>query len=381
MLLTYKPTKHIKYITLALLSVVALGQTLHGIVLDDQLKNYPLTLKPISCYKDFYGTATLPAGRVVVLSVDIGLFSDLGSGSNKNEQDRQFDHLLQHFEQVSRTIGANRIRLLFFPERPHLTFYPGLTNEQMANLTQWGLQEYFLQECLDSASHRLAERTFRLPGLYLLENGQVQHRYLRYPWYLPEDSEFEDRIADLVSEDARRFLEGREPANVPIPLLDLNVAVPAQLQNTARKQSFPLMSFSGLEAEAPAGDRIVINERAGSLGGRAQIPGFESGHLGAAGRTVIELLTPLLARYDLAGVGLVQHSSRREAMYRAFPKWSFVALAEPEDYLRYWEASNFSYFVSGRKVRHAFSITPFDLDLGFAQPFYGLLEDWIGEAR
>lgn len=361
---------------------VSMGQVLYGMVLDDYLMVHPLGQEHFSCLEDMNGgTTALSGGRAVVLSVDANLFAESGSGAQPEERAAQFLRLLQHYKRIAEDLEPDQIRLLFFPERPHMTAYLGLTDEQKAVLEQGGLRNQVLLECLDSASNRLTGRVFPIPGLYFLEEGRVRHRYLRYPWYLPQDPELEGRIADLVREDVRSFLHGRDPAHVPLPLLDLNVAVPAGLQSVVGKPRFLLMSFSGLEAEAPAEDRIVIEERVGSLGGKAQMPSFESGHPGAAGRRVIELLTPLLARHDLAALALVKEPGRVEAMRRAFPEWSFIALEEPGDYLRYWEALNFSYFASGGKVRHVFAITPFDLGLGFARPFEKLLEGWVREAR
>ncbi len=357
------------------LAGVASAQGLYALEFDDYAQQSPVGVDRFFCLQDVSGrTAALPDEGAAVLSVDAGLFSDDGR-VEKNQLEPRFERLLENFQNLSKGSVAGRVKLLLFPQRPHLTPFHGLSGQQVAALRRRGLQDDVLLECPESASKRLAERIIPSASLYLLENRRVRYRYLRYPDQLPEDPEFARDIMDVVGQDLRSFLRGRTPRHAPVPLLDLNVEVPDELQNLAGEKAFLLLSFGGLEAEAPAKDRMIVREREGPLGGNSAVPGFESGHPGAAGRRVIERLTPLLAKYDLAAVGLVKDSDRVDAMRRAFPGWSFVDVGTAEAYLTYWEALNSAYFVSGGRTRHAFAITPFNL--GFGEPFESLLRRWL----
>ena len=351
------------------------GQGLHAIGVDDFTQRNPVGVDRFLCLQDVSGrTATLPGGRAAVLSVDVNLFSAWGGAGDASERERSFERLLRHFGVILHSAGTDRAKLILFTERPHLSF-GGLGERQTAALRQHELENNVLLECPESVAGRMADRVAPLPGLYLLEGGRVLYRYVRYPWYLPEDSQFERKVVDVVARDVRSFLEGEAPEHAPVSLLDLNVEVPDQLKNLVGEKAFLLLSFGGLEAEAPAKDRMIVREHEGPLGGSSAVPGFESGHPGAAGRRVIERLTPMLDKYDIAAVGLVKDSDRVEAMRRAFPGWNFVAVGTAEDFLEYWEAMNLAYFVSGGRTRHAFAITPFNL--GFGEPFEKLLRDWL----
>lgn len=155
----------------------------------------------------------------------------------------------------------------------------------------------------------------RPDGLYLIEDGVVQYRYLiSRSW--PEGFE------PLVREGVQAFLAGEAPAVYPLPLLAPGTSLPEGFLNEDRPAL--LIQVSGQVAEVPPGDLRVQREEHSDGGYTATVRGD---HPAASHRFMLDELTPFLARHQLQGVALVtSYTERLPELAASFPEWHFIAL-------------------------------------------------------
>jgi len=178
-------------------------------------------------------------------------------------------------------------------------------------------------ECLDAAKKRLAGGGELLPGLYLLEGGRVRYRFFFF--FGAEGKEPRDD-AELILRSIRQFLSGSEPEAHPLPLLDLG----ARIEGICIEGPCLLYPFTGREG-SPDVKMKSAPEKTGRYG-MHRLP------IGWVNRRIAELLTPVIRKENLRGIGIVTGGlTASRALEPAFPDWHFVPLRSPRDRVQFRE--------------------------------------------
>jgi len=182
-----------------------------------------------------------------------------------------------------------RLKLVFYPRGENSLPDLARAMKEFAVLErQYGLpQGTLFAECLEAARKRLAGGRELLPGLYLLDGGRVRYRFI---FFSAEGKEPHDD-AELILRSIRQFLSGSEPEVYPLPLLEQG----DRIVGICVEGPCLLYPFMGQEASP---DVKSAPEKTGRYG-MHRLP------RGWVNQRIAELLTPVIRKESLRGIGIV----------------------------------------------------------------------------